>query len=138
VFNRETGEPLWPIEERPVPQSMIPGEQLSATQPFPTKPAPYDLQGLTEDDLIDFTPELRAQAVEILSEWEIGPLFTPPLHRDNDIGKRGALWCPGDGGGVNISGPAAGDPETGILYVTSLSGCTTRPWSRAKKRICAT
>lgn len=126
VFNRETGEPLWPIEERPVPQSHIPGEMLSATQPFPTKPAPYDLQGLTEDDLIDYTPELRAQAVEILSEWEIGPLFTPPLHRDNELGKRGALWCPGDVGGVNISGPAAGDPETGILYVTSLSGCTTR------------
>jgi len=127
AFNRETGEPLWPIEERPVPVSHIPGEKLSATQPFPTKPAAYDLQGLTEDDLIDFTPALRAQAVEILSEWEIGPLFTPPLHRDNDLGKRGALWCPGDVGGVNISGPAAGDPETGILYVTSLSGCTTRP-----------
>lgn len=126
VFNRETGEPLWPIEERPVPQSHIPGEMLSATQPFPTKPAAYDLQGLTEDDLIDYTPELRAQAIEILSEWEVGPLFTPPLHRDNDLGKRGALWCPGDVGGVNISGPAAGDPETGILYVTSLSGCTTR------------
>jgi glucose dehydrogenase len=126
VFNRETGEPLWPIEERPVPQSHIPGEMLSATQPFPTKPAPYDLQGLTADNLIDYTPELRAQALEILSEWEIGPLFTPPLHRDNDMGKRGALWCPGDVGGVNISGPAAGDPETGILYVTSLSGCTTR------------
>jgi len=126
VFNRETGEPLWPIEERPVPQSMIPGEQLSATQPFPTKPAPYDRQGLVEDDLIDFTPELRQQALDILAEWEVGPLFTPPLHRDNDSGKRGALWCPGDVGGVNISGPAAGDPETGILYVTSLSGCTTR------------
>ena len=126
VFNRETGEPLWPIEERPVPQSHIPGEMLSATQPFPTKPAAYDLQGLTADNLIDYTPELRAQALEILSEWEIGPLFTPPLHRDNDMGKRGALWCPGDVGGVNISGPAAGDPETGILYVTSLSGCTTR------------
>ena len=126
VFNRETGEPLWPIEERPVPQSMVPGEQLAATQPFPTKPAPYDIQGLTENDLIDFTPELRQQAIEILSEWEIGPLFTPPLHRDNNIGKRGSLWCPGDVGGVNISGPAAGDPETGILYVTSLSGCSTR------------
>ncbi len=126
VFNRETGEPLWPIEERPVPQSHIPGEKLSATQPFPTKPAAYDLQGLSEDDLIDFTPELRAQAIQILSEWETGPLFTPPLHRDNDMGKRGSLWCPGDVGGVNISGPAAGDPETGILYVTSLSGCTTR------------
>ncbi|MES3008013.1 MAG: PQQ-binding-like beta-propeller repeat protein [Pseudomonadota bacterium] len=126
VFNRETGEPLWPIEERPVPQSHIPGEVLAATQPFPTKPAAYDRQGIVEDDLINFTPELRAQALEILSEWEVGPLFTPPLHRDNDLGKRGALWCPGDVGGVNISGPAAGDPETGVLYVTSLSGCTTR------------
>lgn len=126
VFNRETGEPLWPIEERPVPQSHVPGEVLAATQPFPTKPAPYDRQGIVEDELIDYTPELRAQALEILSEWEVGPLFTPPLHRDNDLGKRGSLWCPGDVGGVNISGPAAGDPETGILYVTSLSGCTTR------------
>ena len=127
VFNRDTGEPLWPIEERPVPQSHVPGEKLAATQPFPTKPAAYDMQGLTEDNLIDFTPELRQQAIEALADWEIGPLFTPPLHRDNDLGKRGSLWCPGDVGGVNISGPAAGDPETGILYVTSLSGCTTRP-----------
>ena len=126
VFNRETGEPLWPIEERPVPVSKIPGEKLAPTQPFPTKPAPYDLQGLTHDDLIDYTPELRQQAIEALADWDIGPLFQPPLHRDNDLGFRGALWCPGDVGGVNISGPAAGDPETGILYVTSLSGCTTR------------
>ena len=127
AFNRETGEPLWPIEERPVPQSRIPGEKLSATQPFPTKPAPFDIQGLNEENMIDFTPELRAQALEILEDWDYGPMFQPPLHRDNDLGKRGALWCPGDVGGVNISGPAAGDPETGILYVTSLSGCTTRP-----------
>jgi len=126
VFNRETGEPLWPIEERPVPVSKIPGEKLAPTQPFPTKPAPYDIQGLTHDDLIDYTPELRQQAIEALAEWDIGPLFQPPLHRDNDLGLRGSLWCPGDVGGVNISGPAAGDPETGILYVTSLSGCTTR------------
>ncbi len=126
VFNRETGEPLWPIEEKPVPASKIPGEKLAPTQPFPTKPAPYDLQGLTHDDLIDYTPELRQQAIEALADWDIGPLFQPPLHRDNNLGFRGALWCPGDVGGVNISGPAAGDPETGILYVTSLSGCTTR------------
>jgi len=126
VFNRETGEPLWPIEERPVPQSHIPGERLSATQPFPTKPAPYDLQGLSEDDLIDYTPELRQQAIAALADWEIGPLFTPPLHRDNDLGKRGSLWCPGDVGGTNINGPSAGDPETGVLYVTSVSACTTR------------
>ena len=124
AFNRETGEPLWPIEERPVPQSLVPGEQLSPTQPFPTKPEAYDLNGLSEDDLIDFTPELRQQAIDTLADWQIGPLYLPPLHRDNDIGKRGAYWCPGDGGGSNITGPAAGDPETGIMYVTSISACS--------------
>ena len=126
TFNRETGEPIWPIEERPVPASRIPGEKLSETQPYPTKPAPYDSQGLTEDDLIDFTPELRAQMLEILEEYEIGPLFNPPLHRDNDLGKKAALWCPGDIGGVNIDGPAAADPTTGILYVTSRKHCSYR------------
>ena len=126
AFNRETGEPLWPIEELPVPESQIPGEQLALTQPFPTRPAPYDMQGLTEDDLIDFTPELRQQALEILEQFETGPLFNPPLHRDNNLGKWGALWCPGDVGGVNIDGPAAADPTTGILYVTSRKGCTSR------------
>ncbi len=126
TFNRETGEPIWPIEERPVPASRIPGEKLSETQPFPTKPAPFDNQGLTEDALIDFTPELRAQMLEILEEYEIGPLFNPPLHRDNDLGKKAALWCPGDIGGVNIDGPAAADPTTGILYVTSRKHCSYR------------
>ena len=126
TFNRETGEPIWPIEERPVPASLIPGESLSETQPFPTKPAPYDNQGLTEDALIDFTPGLRAQMLEILAEYEIGPLFNPPLHRDNDLGKKAALWCPGDIGGVNIDGPAAADPTTGILYVTSRKNCSYR------------
>ncbi|MDX1490306.1 MAG: PQQ-binding-like beta-propeller repeat protein [Pseudohongiellaceae bacterium] len=124
AFNRETGEPLWPIEERPVPQSIVPGEQLSPTQPFPTKPLPYDLTGLTEDDLIDFTPELREQAIAALADWEIGPLYNPPLHRDNPLGKRGSYWCPGDGGGSNITGPAAGDPETGVIYVTSRAACS--------------
>ena len=126
TFNRVTGEPIWPIEERPVPASKIPGEKLSETQPFPTRPAPYDQQGLTHDDLIDFTPELRAQMIEILDDYEIGPLFQPPLHRDNDMGKIGSLWCPGDIGGVNIDGPAAADPTTGVLYVTSRKHCTTR------------
>ncbi|MDH4107823.1 MAG: PQQ-binding-like beta-propeller repeat protein [Gammaproteobacteria bacterium] len=126
TFNRETGEPIWPIEERPVPASLIPGEKLSETQPFPTKPAPYDIQGLTHDDLIDFTPELRQRMIEILEEYQIGPLFNPPLHRDNDLGKKAALWCPGDIGGVNIDGPAAADPTTGILYVTSRKHCSYR------------
>jgi glucose dehydrogenase len=126
TFNRETGEPIWPIEERPVPASKIPGEKLSETQPFPTKPAPYDIQGLTEDDLIDFTPELRARTVEMLADYEIGPLFQPPLHRGNDQELKGSLWCPGDIGGVNIDGPAVADPTTSILYVTSRKHCTTR------------
>jgi quinoprotein glucose dehydrogenase len=126
TFNRVTGEPIWPIEEKPVPASKIPGEKLAATQPFPTKPAPFDQQGLTYDDLIDFTPELRQRTIEIVDEYEIGPLFQPPLHRDNDLGKKGSLWCPGDIGGVNIDGPAAADPTTGILYVTSRKHCTTR------------
>jgi glucose dehydrogenase len=126
TFNRETGEPIWPIEERPVPASKVPGEKLSETQPFPTKPLPYDIQGLTHDDLIDFTPELRARMIEILEEYEIGPLFNPPLHRGNEAGKKAALWCPGDIGGVNIDGPAAADPATGILYVTSRKHCSYR------------
>ena len=126
TFNRLTGEPIWPIEERAVPVSTVPGEKLAETQPFPTKPAPYEIQGLTHDDLIDFTPELRAAAIENLKEYKIGPLFNPPLHRDNDEGYKAAYWCPGDSGGANIDGPNAADPETGILYVTSHKGCTAR------------
>ncbi|HLT63993.1 MAG TPA: PQQ-binding-like beta-propeller repeat protein [Pseudohongiella sp.] len=134
AFNRLTGEPLWPIEERPVPQSMIPGEKLAPTQPFPTKPAPFDMQGLTHDDLIDFTPDLRRQAVEAIADYQIGPLFLPPLHRDNDLGKVAALWCPGDGGGANIPGPAVADPVNGILYVTSRTACSSRMITPAQER----
>jgi len=126
VLNRETGEPVWPMEERSVPASHIPGEQLSPTQLFPTRPAPYDMQGLTEDDLIDFTPELRQKAIEALADFAIGPLFQPPLHRDNDLGKRASLWCPGDVGGTNIDGVPAYDPETGVIFVTSQKGCSSR------------
>jgi quinoprotein glucose dehydrogenase len=134
TFNRETGEPIWPIEERPVPASRMPGERLSKTQPFPTRPAPYDIQGLTHDDLIDFTPQLRQAAVDIVSEYAIGPLFNPPLHRDNDEGLKGALWCPGDIGGVNIDGPAVADPASGVLYVTSRKHCSTRVMAPGAER----
>src|SRR5690606_4447791 len=78
TFNRVTGEPVWPIEERPVPQNGVPGEQLSPTQPFPTRPAPFEVQGLTEADLIDFTPELKAEAQRILQGYTWGPMYTPP------------------------------------------------------------
>src|SRR5205085_10928244 len=75
VFNRETGEPVWPIEERRVPAGDVPGEWYSPTQPFVTKPPAYDLQGIAIDDLIDFTPALRAEAIKLVSRHKMGPLF---------------------------------------------------------------
>ena len=123
VFDRETGEPVWPIEERDVPQSDVPGEQLSPTQPFVTRPAPFEMQGLTEDDLIDFTPELRAMALDIVTDsFRLGPLFNPPSLEAGPGGV--AIHCPGANGGANIPGGAAADPETGILYVASIRGCS--------------
>jgi quinoprotein glucose dehydrogenase len=113
VFNRQTGEPIWPIEERPVPQSSVAGEQTSATQPFPTKPAPFERQGLTRNDLIDFTPELRADAEAIFEKYDHGPLYSPPT-------ERGTLTLPGNAGGASWSG-AVFDPETQRLYVSSVT-----------------
>jgi glucose dehydrogenase len=126
TFNRVTGEPIWPIEERPVPASSIPGEKLALTQPHPTRPKPFELQGLTHDDLIDYTPELRKRAIEILRPYQLGPLFNPPLHRDNDYGKLATFWCPGDNGAANIYSPPVADPTTGVLYVSSRKDCTSR------------
>jgi glucose dehydrogenase len=125
AFNRVTGEPIWPIIERPVPQSRVPTERTSPTQPHPTRPAPYEMHGLTDDDIVDFTPELRATAMEMLSRWEYGPsLFVPPLHNANGEGKIGALFCPSAGGGTNIPGGTVGDPETGIIYTASVKSCS--------------
>ena len=124
VLNRATGEPVWPIEERPVPQSDVPGEQLSATQPFVTRPAPFEMQGITEDDLIDFTPELREMALEIVKDFRLGPLFNPPSRENGPDGTQASIHCPGANGGANIPGGAAVDPETGILYVASTKGCS--------------
>ena len=112
VFDRETGRPLWPIEERPVPQRVAPGDVASPTQPFPTKPAPFDLQNAVEENLINFTPELRAEAGKILDTWHHGPLYTPPLERRT-------MLLPGWVGGASWAG-ASTDPETGILYVPSV------------------
>ena len=119
VFDRVTGQPVWPIVERPVPQSTVPGEKTAATQPFPTKPLPFDRQGTSIDDLIDFTPELRAEAIKIASKYKLGPLYTPPIMADDD-GKIGLLLLPHHTGGGNWPGGAA-DPETGMLYVASLT-----------------
>jgi quinoprotein glucose dehydrogenase len=122
VFNRETGEPVWPIPELEVPQSDVPGEQTAPTQPHPSKPAPFELQGMTEDHLIDFTPALRAEAIEMASQYRMGPVFTPPSLWEAPDGTMGAFVVPGANGGANIPGGAAVDPETGILYVASQRG----------------
>ncbi|HEV8263642.1 MAG TPA: PQQ-binding-like beta-propeller repeat protein [Gemmatimonadales bacterium] len=122
VFDRLTGMPIWPIEERPVPASDTPGEWTSPTQPFPTRPPPYERQGVTENDLIDFTPELRQQALEIARVYRFGPLYTPVSRVDAPDGTRGTFQAPGANGGVNIMGGSAVDPETGILYVASQGG----------------
>jgi quinoprotein glucose dehydrogenase len=117
VLNRETGEPVWPIEERPVPQSDVPGEKTSPTQPFPTRPAPFDRQGVSIDDLIDLTPELRAQAIEQAKAYKLGPIFTPPGLSTPD-GPISTLMLPADVGGANWPGGAF-DPETNRLYIHS-------------------
>lgn len=111
VFDRETGKPVWPIEERPVGKSDVPGEQAWPTQPFPTKPPPFAPQGVSLDDAFDLTPELRAEAVAELKKYTIGPLYTPPSFS-------GTLMRPGLIGGANWGGGAF-DPETQRLYVKS-------------------
>ncbi len=118
VFDRQTGEPVWPIEERPVPQSAVPGERLSPTQPFPTKPPPFDMQGFSENDLIDFTPELRARALELIEPFELGPMFTPPSVVGGESGGNGTLIFPGGWGSGNWN-TGAFDPETGFYYAVS-------------------
>jgi quinoprotein glucose dehydrogenase len=117
TFDRVTGQPIWPIEERPVPPSDVPGERAARTQPFPTKPAPFEYQGFTEDSLADFTPEIRAMAREAVKGYRMGPLYTPPSVAVAG-GNRGTLVSPSASGGANWSG-AAVDPETGMLYVQS-------------------
>ena len=117
TFDRVTGKPIWPIEERPVPQSDVPGERTSPTQPFPTRPLPFEYQGVSVDDLVDFTPEIRALAEAAIRNYRIGPLFTPPS-RVVAGGNQGTIMRPSAGGGANWSG-AAVDPETGMLYVPS-------------------
>jgi quinoprotein glucose dehydrogenase len=119
VFDRFTGKPVWPIQERRVPQTDVPGEKTAATQPFPTKPAPFEPQGIREEDLIDFTPEIKKQALEIVGRYRYGPMYLPPsivVEGKNE----GTLIRPNLSGGANWQG-AAVDPETGILYVSSLS-----------------
>jgi quinoprotein glucose dehydrogenase len=122
VFDRTNGKPVWPIVEKPVPQGNAPGEWYSPTQPFPTKPAAFDRQGVTEADLADYTPEIKAEALKVASQYVLGPIYTPPIVKDAG-GKLATIQLPGAGGGANWMGGSV-DPETGMLYVPS----TTAPY----------
>ncbi len=117
VLNRENGEPIWPIEELPVPQSESPYEQTSATQPFPSWPLPFDRQGFSEEVLNDLTPALRAEAEEVMAQYHIGPLYTSPAV-DRPNGALGTLMLPADVGGANWPGGSF-DPESNRLYIHS-------------------
>ena len=127
VFDRATGEPIWPIVEKPVLQSEVPGERTAPTQPIPSKPAPYAQQGLGEDDLIDYTPEIKAAALKLAKACRMGPYFIPGSTADG-AGPGGytcSWYAPGASGGVNIDGGIAADPETGRVYVAAQTGLST-------------
>ena len=119
VFDRVTGKPVWPIEERAVEKGDVPTEWYSPTQPFPTKPPAYDNQGVTPDSLINFTPELHEEALKLVSKYKIGPIFTPPVVSKLD-GPLATLVSPGAQGGTNWPGGSY-DPETHTVYVYSQS-----------------
>ncbi len=124
VFDRVTGKPVWPMTERAMPASDVPGERAAATQPIPTKPAAFDRQGVTVNDLIDFTPDLRAEAVKAVSTYRMGESpFTPSSVIDGTDGTKGTIILPGNLGGANWEGGAV-DPETGMLYVGSWTSPT--------------
>ena len=124
AFNRETGEPIWPIEERPVIQTQVPGNYTAATQPYPTLPEPLDpivLNGLTEEFVIDYTPDLNAQAQIMLSQFQIGGLYVPPLPFDHDNDFVNNVGCTS---GVNVPFPPVADPSTGMMYASHQRGCS--------------
>jgi quinoprotein glucose dehydrogenase len=127
VFDRATGQPIWPIVETPVLQSDVPGEQTAPTQPIPSKPAPYSQQGLLESDLIDYTPAIKDSALKLARRCRMGPYYIPPALTDGSTagGVRCSWYAPGASGGVNIDGGAAVDPETGLMYVAALTGLST-------------
>ena len=128
ALNRETGEPIWPIEERPVMQTEVPGNYTAPTQPYPTRPAPLDpiiVDGITDEFVLDYTPELKQQALEVLSKFRVGGLYVPPLPYPHDNDFINNVGC---GGGLNIPHPAVADATTGIMYASHRRTCSATPW----------
>jgi quinoprotein glucose dehydrogenase len=123
VFDRTNGKPVWPIEERPVEKGTVPGEWYAPTQPFVTKPPAFDRQGVAPDDLIDFTPELHAEALKLAARYKLGPIFTPPVVSNLD-GPLATLILPSVTGGANWQGGAL-DPQTNMLYVYSVTSISS-------------
>jgi glucose dehydrogenase len=124
AFNRVTGEPLWPIEDRPVMQSQVPGNYTAASQPYPTRPEPLDpivIDGITDEFIMDYTPELKQRAEAILSEFRIGGLYVPPLPASHENPYRNNVGCVG---GLNIYHPPVADPSTGIMYASHRRTCS--------------
>jgi glucose dehydrogenase len=123
AFNRQTGEPIWGFQDRPVPASKVPGEKLSPTQPFPIKPAPYEFIGRSAEHVIDYTPQIKELAIKRATEQGLfAPPFNPPVHRGNSEGLTTGRFYPGETGGTNITHPPAADPTTGIIYIPSHNG----------------
>ena len=125
VFDRITGEPIWPMPETPVLQSDVPGEVTAKTQPIPTRPLPYAQQGLVDSDLIDYTPEIKAAALKAAQACRMGPYFIPPSTNDGASQYACSWYAPGASGGVNIDGGAAADPDAGRIYVAAQTGLST-------------
>src|SRR5205807_1985013 len=121
VFDRVSGKPVWPIEERPVEKGNVPGEWYAPTQPFPTKPPAYSRNGVSTDEMIDFTPELRAEGLKLASRYKLGPIFTPPVVSKIE-GPRATLTLGTAQGGTNWPG-ASYDPETHIVYASACNAC---------------
>ena len=124
ALNRETGQPIWPIVERPVMQTQVPGNYTAATQPYPTRPEPLDpivVNGITEEFVLDYTPELKARALEVLSDFRVGGLYMPPLPYPHENPYQNVVGCMG---GLNIYHPPVADPTTGIMYASHTRNCS--------------
>ncbi len=134
VFDRTNGQPVWPIVETPVPKGDLPGEWYAPTQPIPSKPPAFGRQGVKMEDLLDFTPELKAKAEEFVKGWRMGSMWEPPSELNPAAGKLGTLQLPGSTGGPNWQGGSI-DPESNIVYIYSKDEATALSMVRGREAL---